>query len=100
MTINVTNMNIPRFFKIPRHRQFNYNPLYYDPEKEQREERRREIKRELGIKEEEGNYRPTIKRGSMKAYFKGNKRAERNSNLRLVLIIVFLLFVAYLLLYR
>lgn len=93
-------MNIPRFFKIPRHRQFNYNPVYYDPEKEEREERRREIKREMGIKDEESEYHPTIKRGSMKAYFKGNKRAERNSNLRLVLIIVFLLFVAYLLLYR
>jgi len=93
-------MNIPSFFKIARHRQFNYNPVYYDPEKEEREERRREIKREMGIKDEEGEYRPTIKRGSMKTYFKGNKRAERNSNLRLILIIGFLLFVAYLLLYR
>ncbi len=94
-------MNIPRFFKIPRHRQFNYQPLYYDPEKEEREERNREIKRELGIKdEEEGEYRPTIRRGSMKAYFKGNKRARRNSNLRLVLIIIFLLFLAYFLLYK
>jgi hypothetical protein len=93
-------MNIPRFFKIPRHRQFNYQPLYYDPEKEEREERNREIKRELGIQEKDGEFRPSIRRGSMKAYFKGNKRAERNSNLRLILIIVFLLFVAYFLLYR
>ena len=94
-------MNIPRFFKIPRHRQFNYQPLYYDPEKEEREERNREIKRELGIKDEkDSEYRPTIRRGSMKAYFKGNKRAQRNSNLRLVLIIIFLLFLAYFLLYK
>ncbi len=93
-------MNIPRFFKIPRHREFNYQPIYYNPEKEEREERNRGIKRELGIKEEGKEYRPIIRRGSMKTYFKGNKRAARNSNLRLILIIAFLFFVAYLLLYR
>lgn len=94
-------MNIPRFFKTPRHRQFNYQPLYYDPEKEEREERNREIKRELGIQQgNPGDYRPTIRRGSMKAYFKGNKRAERRSNLRLFLIVIFLLFLAYFILLR
>ncbi|MGC9341576.1 MAG: hypothetical protein ACP5E3_02660 [Bacteroidales bacterium] len=93
-------MNIPRFFKIPRHRQFNYQPLYYDPEKEEREKRNRELKREMGLGEEGKEYKPTIRRGSMKTYFKANKRAERNSNLRLVLIIVFLLFLAYFLLYK
>jgi len=93
-------MNIPRFFKIPRHRQFNYQPLYYDPNKEEREERNREIKRDLGLTDEKREYRPTIRRGSMRAYFKGNKRSERNSNIRLVLIIIFLLFLAYFLLYK
>jgi hypothetical protein len=93
-------MNIPRFFKTPRHRQFNYMPRYYDPDKEEREERNREIRRELGIKDEKDEYRPSIRRGSMRSYFKGNKRATRNSNIRLVLIIVFLLFLAYTLLYR
>jgi hypothetical protein len=93
-------MNIPRFFKIPRHRQFNYQPLYYNPEKEERDKRVREIEREMGIAKEGKEYKPTIRRGSMKSYFKANKRAERNSNLRLVLIIVFLLFLAYFLLYK
>lgn len=93
-------MNIPRFFKIPRHRQFNYQPLYYNPEKEERESRNQEIRKEMGIVEVEKEYKPTIRRGSMQSYFKANKRATRNSNLRLVLIIVFLLFLAYFLLYK
>lgn len=93
-------MNIPRFFKTPRHRQFSYQPLYYNPEKEEREIRIKELKRELGIEEPVNEYKPGIRRGSMKAYFKGNKRAERNSNLRLVLIIIFLLFVSYFLLFK
>ncbi len=31
------------FFKTPKPRQFEYRPRYYDPEKEAREERRREL---------------------------------------------------------
>jgi hypothetical protein len=94
-------MAIPRFFKLPQHRRFDYQPLYYDPAKEEREERNREIARELGIKQEnKSTYTPSIRRGSMKNYFKGNKRVERQSNIRLALIIVFLLFVAWFILYR
>lgn len=37
------------FFKVPQHRVFNYQPLYYDPEKERREQR----KKELGLDDEE-----------------------------------------------
>ncbi len=33
-------------------RQFNYRPLYYDPEKEAREQRRRELRMERGAEEE------------------------------------------------
>jgi hypothetical protein len=31
------------FFKRPKPRQFNYRPLYYDPEKEQAEERKKTL---------------------------------------------------------
>lgn len=31
------------FFKRPKPRQFNYRPLYYDPEKEQAEERKKAL---------------------------------------------------------
>lgn len=31
------------FFKVPKHRQFDYKPRFYDPEKERREKRKIEL---------------------------------------------------------
>ena len=31
------------FFKIPKHKKFNYRPRYWDPEKEEFEKRKREL---------------------------------------------------------
>jgi hypothetical protein len=94
-------MAIIRLFRLPRNKRFNYQPLYYDPEKEEKQERMRRIESELGIKREvtEG-YRTTITRGSMRSYFHKNEKARKQSNFRLVIIILFLLFVAYLILFR
>jgi len=93
-------MAIPRFFKLPKHKKFNYQPLYYDPEKEERAERKREIEIELGVKREEGgNYKPTIRRGSMRNYYRKNNKVRRQSNVRLVIIFVVLVLLAYLILY-
>ncbi len=94
-------MAIPRFFKLPKHKRFDYQPLYYDPAKEEREERNRAIASDLGIKEEPGNgYRPAIRRGSMKSVRFRNTKVNRQSNVRLVLIIIFLFFVAWMILFR
>jgi hypothetical protein len=92
-------MNIPRLFKLPEHRKFSYRPFYYSPEKEERESRLRDLKIEAGIKTEE-QYASRIHRGSMKSYFKRAEVAKKQSNLRLILIIAFLLFVSYVLLFR
>ncbi len=95
------NMAIIRFFRLPKHKQFNYQPLYYNPEKEEKEERKKRIEHELGIKREPSDsYRSTIRRGSMRSYFHKNEKARKQSNIRLVLIILFLFFVAYLILFR
>ncbi|CAG0907556.1 unnamed protein product, partial [Cyprideis torosa] len=37
-------MSIGRFFKVPRHRQFDYKPRFYDPDKEELEARLRRAK--------------------------------------------------------
>ena len=42
-------MGIPRFIKLPGHKKFEYSPRYWDPEKEEREDRIRRIKQEMGI---------------------------------------------------
>lgn len=94
-------MAIPRLFKLPSYRQFDYQPLYYNADREEREMRNREIARELGLKEADNStYTPGIQRGSMRNYIKSQKRSSRKSNLRLIIILFVLFLIAYLILYR
>lgn len=50
------------FFKTPKHRVFNYTPLYYDERKEHREKVKEEALREKAIREgkewKDENYKP------------------------------------------
>ena len=94
-------MGIPRFIKLPGHKQFNYNPRYWDPEKEAREERIRQIKLEMGIEVPSDPNRTTIRRGSFRTVAQKHKlKASRSSNIRLLVILAVLMFLAYLLFYR
>jgi hypothetical protein len=92
-------MNIPRLFKLPEYRKFSYRPFYYNPEKEEREARLRKLQAEAGIRSE-GQFTPNIPRGSMKSYFKRSEKAQKQSNIRLILIIAALLIISYFLLFR
>jgi hypothetical protein len=94
-------MGIPRFIKIQGHKQFNYSPRHWDPEKEERQERIRRIKQEMGIDMPSDPNRTTIRRGSFrKAAQKTKVKATRSSNIRLLIILAVLLLLAYLLFYR
>lgn len=83
------------FYKA-KPRQFNYNPRYYDPEKERREQRREEL---LGKRIEEGEYQPgdIIRSGGMRA--KGRllhdpefkSRIQRGQTTRLIVILALML---------
>ena len=92
-------MGIPRLFKLPQNKRFNYQPLYYDPDKEVRIGREKSIARELGIKGD-GEYKPGISKGSMREYFKRDKRVRKQSNVRLIIIAAVLFLIAYLLLFK
>ena len=48
-------------FKKPEYRRFNLKPRYWDPAKEEREERERRVKAELGLKDDDKTYIPNIK---------------------------------------
>lgn len=87
-------MGIPRFFKIAKHRQYNYQPIYYDEQKEQLEERIKNIEREYGIKNGEAFTR-SMSKGSFSHHYDRKSKTQRYATTRLILIIVFLLFVAY-----
>jgi hypothetical protein len=95
-------MGLPRFFRVPQHKRFNYQPLYYDEEKERREERIREIEREMGIENKDGNrpYSPSIGRGSFATMNTRRRKVQRSSNIRLIILILFLFFITYFILFR
>ena len=94
-------MGIPRFIKLPTYKRFEYSPRYWDPEKEEREERIRQIKQEMGIDIPSDPNRTTIKRGSFRQVHRNTKiRASRSTNIRLVIILAVLLFLAYLIFFR
>ena len=92
-------MGIPRFFRIPSHRQFNFFPRYFDPDKEELEERIQEAKKKYGLEEknEDEPYVPHIK-GKMRSYFRQSKKSKKQSNIRLLIIIAALFLLAYYLL--
>jgi len=118
-------MAIPSFFKQNKPRGFNYIPRYYDPEKEEREERRRTWSMEHGAEgmehppeggqaEQEARnggasastageksrnqpYRSQIMRGDMKNYFHRRKeRVDRHTTIRLLVIIMVIVLAVYL----
>ena len=94
-------MAIPRIFRLNRHRQFNYTPMFYNAEREERERRNLLIAAELKQEQSEKyEFKSGIQRGSMRHYIKSNKRSTRNSSIRLVIIISILFFIAYILLYK
>jgi len=49
-------MRFPSFIKVARHRRFDMTPRYYDPVKEEIEERTERIRQEM--KEQSGSYSP------------------------------------------
>jgi tRNA U34 2-thiouridine synthase MnmA/TrmU len=94
-------MAIPRFFKLAKPKQFEHIPIYYDPLKEQREERVRRIKQEMGLEVEGKKKTTSISRGSFRQYSSRYKRkASAASNRRLIIIFVILALLAYILFYR
>ena len=111
-------MAIPSFFKQTKPRGFSYVPRYYDPQKEEWEQKRmaksaeRKAKdADLGEKSEERKaesgepegmsgekkpYRSKIMRGSMKNYFPRNReRVHKQSMIRFIVILIIIAFVIY-----
>jgi hypothetical protein len=91
-------MALISFFKTPKHRRFQYNPIYYDPQKEELQNRIRTIEDEIKAEKEgmEFERNSTLKRGFLKrSYFPEIKRKKQVSNLRLVIILAALLLVSY-----
>lgn len=97
---------IGRLFHTPKAKQFSIRPRFYDPDKEERDERERRIKEELGIadekKEDDKNFRPRVKgqfRNQDGWQSKSSNEARRAQNIRLIWLFVILLLIFYLFFY-
>lgn len=71
-------MRFPSFIKLPRHRRFEITPRYYDPIKEEIEERTRRIKEEM-----DGN--PSGYRPSHIQFDRKTKSGPTSSGLQLII---------------
>lgn len=96
---------IGKFFHIPGTKKFSITPRFYDPDKEERDERERRIKEELGIVDEKKDtgkpYRPNIKgqfRGG-DGWARTSESARKAQNRRLIWIILILVLIVYLFFY-
>ena len=91
------------FFKTPRHRKFDFPTRYYDADKEELEERikqaQAEVDAERGVENEEGVYVSRIKGQIRKQSHRRSRRMQKQSNLRLLIIIAALVALAYYLFY-
>ncbi|MEE4285668.1 MAG: hypothetical protein V2I31_05950 [Mariniphaga sp.] len=98
---------IGRFFHTPPTKKFQITPRFYDPDKDERDERERRIKEELGIVDEkkpDSNkpFRPNIKgqfRQAQEGFSKSSEKARKASNTRLIILILILTLIFYLFFY-
>jgi hypothetical protein len=92
-------MRFTFFLKPGKPKQFKYIPRFYDQDKEELENRKRQIEQEMGIGKDE-IYQHSITRGPLSRKFAQRKRANRSSVLRLVIIVTILVLLAWYILYR
>ena len=95
---------IGKFFHTPSPKKFYITPRFYDPDKEERENREKRIREELGLENEkrtEGQpFRPNIKgqfRNSNN--WKGDTREAIKSQRRRLTYLIIILMVIFLLVY-
>lgn len=91
-----------KFFHTPKNKKFNYEPRYYDEQKEELEARVRQIKREMGVSDDESADKPytsSIRKGEMRGYMRQSQHTKKKSGIRLVVVLIALLALAYYLLY-
>ncbi len=67
-------MGIFSFYNMRKPRQFDHKPIYWDPHKEEMEERQRKIRIELGLEKPDENFKPRIKG----TFIEGTKHLKRS----------------------
>ena len=93
------------FFKLHKPSVYKYKPIYYDPKKEVQEERKKRMEQANKPAEEQakGEYEPQILRPGIFREIAdkerhSTRRKTRESNIRVIIILLILLAIAYFLL--
>lgn len=87
------------FFRVPKPRQFKYEPIFYDERKEALKLREQQIKQELGLADPNEPRVSNIK-GRMREYYKHNLRHKSRGNIRFIITLIILCILMYFLLYH
>ena len=92
-------MAMLRFFRLPKHQQYEYKPRYWDPKKEELQERLQQIEdmKASGPEGAKARIASGLRRG-YNADAKFKSRQVRKSNFTLLAIILFLLLLSYVIL--
>lgn len=77
-----------RFFKLPKARQYNYQPVFYDPEKEK-------FQQNKDTSEDEQKYKTSLRGSFRRQRSKSKQQRElKNANIRLLVILGLLILLA------
>ncbi|MFY9116287.1 MAG: hypothetical protein WBK97_00065 [Bacteroidales bacterium] len=79
------------FFRTPKHRVFNYKPIYWDPEKEEFEERIKRTRATVAARKKDED-KPYIPGGSIRGSFRSMHHVERRYPARQKLIRAIIIF--------
>lgn len=87
-------------FSLYKPKEYNYRYIYYDPKKEAAKEREKKLAEGEGQTDKiPADYKPSIRRGTFREMAQKSNQMRtdqiRQSNLRLIIIIVLLLAIAY-----
>ncbi|NOZ45400.1 MAG: hypothetical protein GXO79_01310 [Chlorobi bacterium] len=90
------------FFRLTKNKQFNYIPRYYNEQEEEMKKRKERIAREINSENSaDKTERIPLMKGQIRNYYYQNtKGIKRKSNLRVLIVLIILLFMAYYLLMR
>ena len=87
---------LPSFFKITKNRRFKYNPLYYNPQKEDLEQRISAIKKQLDSEGKAGDQIAAFKVELNERWGRTSRRKiERKSSIRIIFLVGVLTLLAY-----
>lgn len=90
-------MALFRFIKVPRHKRYEYQPRFWDPEKEKLEERIRNRKeaKEGDLEGIQNRIRTGFRQKNFSQDKSYRKRETFRSNIRLLMVVVALLVITY-----